>query len=218
MHLNHRPPHWSTNWLQVEAHPYWRNSELVSWCQASQEAGGAWRWPRSEGRLPASLPAFCYALYRTCTASMQQCTSSLDDTLPYGCIPAPPLCAHLSQERGIHVTAYSPLGSPHTAGFFKRGGTPQLSPPGGGACCQMLPMPRLLCAYGCFPCHAFCAQMGAGMCCTCCAVLCSAAAPAGQLHQKGMLAAMHQQADCARPSVQSVCSLFTDSRSQRSGS
>ncbi|PRW45679.1 aldehyde oxidoreductase isoform B [Chlorella sorokiniana] len=33
----------------------------------------------------------------------------------------------VNQERGIQVTAYSPLGSPHTAGFFNREGTPVLS-------------------------------------------------------------------------------------------
>lgn len=71
-------------------------------------------------------------------------------------------------------------------------------------CLWMLSMPRLLCTNGSR--HVLYMLR--------CAVQRSctgwAAAP------EGMLAAMRQQADCSRPSVQSACSMFTDSLSWHS--
>lgn len=60
----------------------------------------------TDGRPGACTPA------RLSENSLVHCSHSHTATL--ACTLVAP------QEHGIHVTAYSPLGSPHTAGFFKR--------------------------------------------------------------------------------------------------
>ena len=114
----------------MEAHPYWRNGDLIRWCQASRRM-----------RPPLPLP---------------QCLTHTHRRLcKWPCLwqlLALALCTGRAlQERGIHVTAYSPLGSPHTAGFFNREGTPVLSQVGAVLCCAVL-----CCALPCraVPCRA----------------------------------------------------------------
>jgi len=94
--------------LQVEAHPYWRNDELVRWCQASGEAAGS--RCSSMGASAALLWGLgvrpCYRLQRKTACALTcmrvwACTTA-GTRHPCHCLLAPGLAPHRGflQSRG----------------------------------------------------------------------------------------------------------------------